>query len=156
MTVVDIIAFGRAAEGAAAVTAILFSSVVTPVVFRHVPPDPAGRAFARLARVFVRVALALAVIAALSRIRDHYIGRAATFWPAALDGVASLLFGITLAVIPQFERARDAALREPGMGSGVDGGATLQSHRLLSGIRAMAFVAAVLLILSNQSFVWLR
>lgn len=138
------------ADGSAAAAGVLFSSVLTPAIFRLVAPDAAGRAFARLSRGFVRLALALSLVALLLDLPSLLNGRDSCL-VVTLDGVASLLFGITLAAIPQFERARDAALREPGMGSSVDGAATLRSHRLLSGIRALPLLAAALLAYASWS-----
>lgn len=128
-----------AAESAAATLCVAFSVLVAPAVFRLVPPDAAGRVFSKLSRAMLFAAMLLAIAATAARTKSADPRLAASI----LDGFASATLGAVLSVMSQFERARAVALREPGLGSGVEGAAVLRSHRLLGGMRMLTIFAAI-------------
>ena len=130
-----------ACEAAAAALGLMFALAVAPACFRLVPAEHAGRLFRRLSRVLLGSAALLALAAAAMQIQ-----RIENWHGFAADAAAFIILGIGLTALRPFERARDRALREPGPGAAVDGAATLRSHALLRGIRALAFVASALLI----------
>lgn len=128
-----------ACEVAAAAPCVLFAIALVPGVFRHAPPDAAGLLFRQFARTFLGLAFVLVTSASAMRLLASE-----TLLGSALDGAAALCLAMALASVGALLRARDRALREPGPGAPVDGVATLRAHALLSGIRALALLAAAL------------
>jgi hypothetical protein len=130
------VAFGL--EGAVGVSAVLHSVVFAPAVFRLVPPSAAGRIYFAVTRPWIAVAL----LGALAATALRALAWSLNPLPVVLDGLSSVVFTVCASALPQFERARDLALREPGMGSGVEAPAILRSHRLLSGLRGLSLAGA--------------
>lgn len=139
MSNLGILAFGAGAAGI--VTSAYFTFILSPGIFKLVPPDAAGRLFHKIGRAAIFVAFACAAAAAALQAFDSPLKPAVLGANAAAAGVLFAAFS----TFPAFERARSSALREPGLGNPVDGEATLRSHRLLAGIRGEALLAAALL-----------
>ncbi|MBI3817343.1 MAG: hypothetical protein HY286_01535 [Planctomycetes bacterium] len=135
-------ALASGAEASGIVLTVLFATSVAPAVFRLTPPDSAGRVFGRLARIHLFGALFAAILACAARTRLGATGL------SLIDGLACAVVGGTLFALGKFENSRDLAMREPGQGTATDGPAILLSHQLLRGVRALAFLAGVLLSLS--------
>jgi hypothetical protein len=144
--------FGPYFEGAAFAASFAFGAILTPACFRYAPPEAAGRVFFAFAKPFLGASATMVVLAGLMRLRSAELGRGGV-GRAVLDFAAAVLLFVALTALRSFRQARDAALREVRPGGEVDGVMTLRSHALLRGIRALALLAAALLLLNSEMVV---
>jgi len=125
--VTDLAILACAAEGAVAVVLGLLVLFTAPRIFRSLAPETAGKFFRGTAREHLGFVFVLALSATIAR----YQALQNPWRLVALDGATSALALAAWFTANAFDRARTMAMRAPGSGESVDGGAVLRTHRLL-------------------------